>query len=330
MLSGCNSGAGGASTPNSTNLATPNESSVKSTQDTSLGNNIGLVITSGGNLNFYKDDKFISTVWKFEDRPTAVKIASVGDLATNKPLVAYVATMREVGDNAGILKRCTAAPLSGEGMDCVTIDRFKHQVYAVNLDENGDGYAISSDNDLMHAYLRVSKYVNNKLVDYQHLSAGLLLGVRKNGFSDLKYAYSNGLEVYNDTLYFVKESRLFKYTFGGKVETIREFPKDLWKFTDKVGMGTNGELDEDLFSFSVDKDLNGYAIGEHSLYHMLAGGYFVKVHTFEDKLLNLSSTGSSIYVVTNGKELKRCNTGGNCSTIDTFASLPVGVSFRAL
>ena len=299
-LTACNSGASGASTPNSTNLA-HNESSVKSTQDTSLGHNIGLVITKDGNLDFYKDDKFISTVWKFEDTPTAVRIASVGDLATNKPLVAYIATR----DGDGILKRCTAAPLSGDGMDCVTIDRFKDPVSAANLDENGDGYAISIGDDFDDDYSTVSKYVNNKLIDSKKIFRRLL------DRTSLP-VYSNGLEVYNDTLYFVNgKSRLLKYTFGGKLDTL-------------------AKLDKNLFSFSVDKDLNGYGIGEHSLYHILAGGDLERVHTFEDLPLNLSSTGSWIYVVTDGEELKKCDTGGNCSTIDKFGSTPMGVSFRAL
>jgi len=336
MLSGCNSGAGGASTPNSTNLATPNESSVKSTQDTSLGHNIGLVITHDGNLDFYRDDKFISTVWKFEDIPTAVKIASVGDLATNKPLIAYVATMSNRKGSDGILKRCTAAPLSGEGMDCVTIDRFGDEVYAVNLDENGDGYAISSNKHERRS--TISRYVNNNLVDYQQIKlSASLLGKRQvdeeNSFSAVDNIYSNGLEVYDDSLYFVKGTRLFKYTFGGKVETIGEYVTEgkfeaIGKYTKEFRLFPTSVEDVDLFSLSVDKDLNGYVIGEHSLYRMLAGKKLDVVHVFEDNPLNFSSTGSSIYVVTSGKELKRCDTGGSCSTIDTFGSTPVGVSFK--
>jgi len=296
VLSGCNSGASGASTPNSTNLATLNESSVKSTQDTSFGHNIGLVVTNDKNLDFYKDDKFISTVWKFEDQPTSVRIASVGDLATNKPFVAYVTTkIRGFIGRGGILKKCTAAPLSGDGMDCVTIDRFNDTVYAANLDENGNGYTINVGDALS----TVSKYANNQLIDYKFVQGWLLS------------SYNGSLEVYNDTLYFVNGGRLLKYNFGEKQDTVTEFNKG-------------------LASLSVDKDLNGYGNDDYSLYHMLAGSNLEKVHTFEDRITNISSTGSWIYVVTDGNELKKCDTGGDCSTIDTFGSTPTGVSFRAL
>jgi len=310
-LTGCNSGASGASTPNSTNLA-HNESSVKSTQDTSLGYNIGLVITKDGNLDFYKDDKFISTVWKFEDQPTSVRIASVGDLDTNKPFVAYVTTKTEgiagYSGDGGLLKRCAAAPLSGNGMECVTIDSFEDPVYAANLDKKGDGYAISIGESST-----ISRYVNNRLVAFTQIPRKLL---SKKNLGNIKtyVAYSNGLEVYNGNLFFVdgRHSRILYNIFG---------KQDIYYVA---------ELGENLFSFSVDKDLNGYGIGKYSLYHILAGRKLDVVHTFEDIPLNLSSTGSWIYVVTAGKELKRCGTGGDCSTIDTFGSTPLGVSFRAL
>ncbi len=74
---------------------------------------------------------------------------------------------------------------------------------------------------------------------------------------------------------------------------------------------------------------HGYTIASKYLYRYQNDQYINRIHTFSDTPLALSYAGDYVYVVTSGKELKRCASDGsdNCSTLHKFEDTPTGVAF---
>jgi len=298
-LAACNSGGGVGGAQTNTSRATTNIKSLQYDLNDSITGKlgvIGFVLTSKGNLNYYEDDRFVKTVWKFEDTVDRVKIAKVGN-GRDDPTIVYVSThvtgklMRH--NRNGEIHRCSITTIA---VDCETIDKFEHIIYDFALDGHGDGYVLARTENLDAI---VYQYANNQLV------------ANRGHFK----RHGGKIEIYDGQLYNLTSNLVEVYDFNNEtMRTIREVP-DSYDFNKSV----------------VDKDLNGYGYNiKHELYKISNGHRDEpSLHKFEDIVVELSSIGSAVYAITSGKELKKCDINGDCSTIDTFALDPVSVAFKS-
>lgn len=328
-LTACNSGSSGTQSPK-LNTVVSNESVTATKLDESAGitlsnplqdtnGTIGAVITKGGNLDYYQNDKFIGVVHKFEDYPSHVQIAQVG-IKGQSPTIIYVTTyVRHTyrsDKEQGVIHKCVLPP-SGGKFECLEIYRDdKGVVYNINFDGNGNGYAMSSKGLL--------NFVGDRL-----------LGVRTDIKNLIPAPYANaGNEFLTAT-----------HNPTTSIYTISEYSG----FSDnQPKLHTISSNNRALSSISIDSRIRmeGYSIchftgdsskSDYSLCS-ISDGTAVKMNGFEDYPTGLSSLVSSVYVSTindstssmsMGKgELKKCTYSGYCSTIDKFDTGAMDVSFK--
>ena len=96
-LTACNSGGSNPASKNTQNAVA--ESAVEALTTPNNSYSAGVVLTSDGNLDYYKNDKFMGKLWHFEDTPVAVDM--VASYSGDAIWVVYVGTV------TGELKRCT-------------------------------------------------------------------------------------------------------------------------------------------------------------------------------------------------------------------------------
>lgn len=316
VLSACNSGSNGSQTPklDSTTgnakstmqqheLTTPAlkgslEPMVKKEERPEVSKAIGVVITKKGNLDYYQDDKFVGVIHKFEDTPTAVQIAQVED-ASNSTII-YVAThSREFFDNGDRTVLIHKCILSNnhKETDCSVIYEYKKTSVPEISGLSLDGYG----NGYAISNYGLLRFSNNRKVDYRNISG-------------------NAIDMGGNYIFVQKNGHILK--FDGYFDTNPTTVSTTHKFYGQ---------------FSVDKDMNGYAIdNEHNLYKLSNGDAWRVVHTFEDRTYGVSSIGSAVYVAVGVKGndnrpglLHKCDTAERCAAIDKFDGAAVGVSFRA-
>lgn len=292
-LTACNSGSSSTQAPKQNTVANTesvteqkldaSESIVLSNPLQGVHGTIGVAVTDGKNLDYYRDDKFIGIIHKFEDVPDRVQIAQVGIRGTQSTII-YVVTYSP-NYTAKLIHKCVQPP-SGGNFVCSQIYSTKEAITGIRFDGNGNGYALISDYGLV-------RFANDKVVDVR---------TDINGHS---------LDASGDTI--------FIRTTYSQIIRLNGF-YDNYPLIYDTG--------KNFKSFSIDGELNGYMFEYRYLYSMYNGHVGRLLHSFEDNINGISSTGSAIYVGTRGKELKKCTPSGDCSTIDKFGDSVNDVSFR--
>jgi len=83
-------------------------------------------------------------------------------------------------------------------------------------------------------------------------------------------------------------------------------------------------------SVSFSGDSNGFVTVDRGMLYRYVGDSFKgKSHQFSDRPIAVSYAQDNVYVVTAGKELKRCDKdGGGCATVEKYRDTPTGVAFQ--
>ena len=311
-LTACNSGAG---SPISKSTNQVNNTESVTTQEIIVGatdKNIGFVGTDNGDLEYYDNDKFIKIVHKFEDKVSKLYIANV----QTDNITVYVATHSENHElyiNKCVLETATTATTCNriDTYDDVGADTPPYSSMFFDLYGNGyvmlgttKSYFVDTDNN---KYSRLGKYISNTLVWTKYIKETFL--------SDNKALESP--QILKD------DNGVIQIAHYHGVASVDTNSNDL-KASPVIDDTVN------LFGIiSLYKDYNGFSIYGGNLYRVI-NGYRVgaSLHEFEDSVEGISTTYFSIYVVTTGKELKKCNYDGNCTTIDKFTNTPKAVAFQ--
>jgi hypothetical protein len=322
-LTACNSGAGSPTGTSSNQINNAESATTQQVNVGAAGNNIGFVGTDKGELEYYRNDKFIKILHKFEDKVTKVFIPD--NRRGGVTLTFYVATEGDhLFGGEVYLNRCVL----DVGMiraTCNRIDTYYDTSEDTNLsssmffDEQGNGYFMLDPTVGNHTlptddnakYSRLGKYVNNTPVWTKYIKE-----VDLNDYFALR-----GPQILED------DNGVIKITHGS------EFSSGVASVdTNSNDLKASPVIDDTVNLFgiiSLDKDYNGFSIYGGNLYRVI-NGYRVgaSLHEFEDSVEGISTTYFSVYVVTNGKELKKCNYDGNCTTIDKFTNTPKAVAFQ--
>lgn len=280
---------------------------------------IGYVITKDGNLDFYKNDKFIGVVHKFEDKGNKVQIAEVGDgYNLNIVYVSTYAHPRTLPEQ-GVIHKCFISA-NGNSASCSEIYRIEDGASIENFafDGNGNGYVQTHKGLVRFKGDRVYG-VRNDIINFVSLNGNNHFFTRKSynentGISTfLEYA---GFDDYQPKEHQISSGKYYFYNYMS---------------IDNVN--------------SID-GIKGYALcfmpGEKQNDHSFCSiykGHASRMHGFEDTPTGISSivtrinnynynyiyvstaTYPSPYQKESGKgELKKCDPSGYCSTIDTFKS----------
>ena len=311
-LTACNSGAG---SPISKSTNQVNNTESVTTQEIIVGatdKNIGFVGTDNGDLEYYDNDKFIKIVHKFEDKVSKLYIANV----QTDNITVYVATHSENHElyiNKCVLETATTARACNRVGTCDVVEADTPPYSSMFFDLYGNGYVmlgttksyfVDTDNN---KYSRLGKYISNTLVWTKYIKETFL--------SDNKALESPQIRKDDNGVI-----QIDHYHGVASVDTNSNDLKASPVIDDTVN----------LFGIiSLYKDYNGFSIYGGNLYRVI-NGYRVgaSLHEFEDSVEGISTTYFSVYVVTNGKELKKCNYDGNCTTIDKFTNTPKAVAFQ--
>lgn len=319
-LTACNSGSSSTQTPKQNTVANT-ESVTAQKLDASTGmaesipsikgdhGTIGYVVTSEGNLDYYNDDKFIRIVYKFPDHADGVQLVQVGNAIIDRPSIIYVSThtanFGAFRSNSAKIYRCLHF-LNQRTVQC-------SQIYDLDV-----GVAANGEIDMIGGI-----YFDANGNGFATHSSGILQ-FKDNTHIKTKNLVANNIDMAGNTIFLGYNGAINKFE-GIDDTTPIKYP------TENI-----------INKFSIDKDANGFAtynnpgILHGKLLYRVARGNATVIHQFENEPVSLSSLGPVVYVGTKdsrssfGKygELKKCDLSGNCSTIDTFGSGAMGVSFR--
>ncbi|HCY39309.1 MAG TPA: hypothetical protein DHV02_05540 [Neisseriales bacterium] len=311
-LTACNSGAG---SPISKSTNQVNNTESVTTQEIIVGatdKNIGFVGTDNGDLEYYDNDKFIKIVHKFEDKVSKLYIANV----QTDNITVYVATHSENHElyiNKCVLETATTATTCNriDTYDDVGADTPPYSSMFFDLYGNGyvmlgttKSYFVDTDNN---KYSRLGKYISNTLVWTKYIKETFLSDnkalespqILKDDNGVIQIAHYHGVASVDTNSNDLKASSVIQDTYG-------------------------------VFGIkSLDQYYNGFSLSYNNIYRIIDGHRVsASLHKFIDEVSEMSTTNDSVYVVTKGKELKKCNYDGNCATIDKFHDIPKAVAFQ--
>lgn len=173
---------------------------------------------------------------------------------------------------------------------CKIIDRFASTPVGVSFDIYGNGFVVTKDGNL-------NQYIHNEFQKTIH------------NFDDEPTSVSFA----ENKIYVTTRGKELKQCdLDGNCRTMDSFGS--------IPQGASFDNNRTGFVVTDDKNLDKYINDDFS-----QGGI---IHKFSDKPLAVSYTDGDVYIATEGKELKKCSTDGNCTTLDSFFAPVVAVSFH--